>query len=41
MQVKAIKTIYAKISGSGNVYYSGNPSIELNISGSGKVIPVH
>ncbi|MDO8952018.1 MAG: hypothetical protein Q7U86_05290 [Draconibacterium sp.] len=32
------KSIYARISGSGNVYYTGNPGVETSISGSGKVI---
>ena len=39
MQVNSIKSIFAKISGSGNIYYTGSPIIEINVSGSGKVIP--
>jgi hypothetical protein len=38
MQVHALKSIYARISGSGYVYYTGNPGVETSISGSGKVI---
>lgn len=34
----AEKTLTATISGSGDVYYKGNPAIETHISGSGKLI---
>lgn len=36
--VYAVNSLFAKISGSGNVYYRGNPAIESEISGSGKLI---
>jgi hypothetical protein len=38
MHVLATESLTAKISGSGNVFYSGNPRVSYNISGSGKVI---
>ncbi|MCC7030015.1 MAG: DUF2807 domain-containing protein [Chitinophagaceae bacterium] len=37
-KVYAISTLFAKISGSGNVYYRGDPSVESEISGSGRLI---
>lgn len=37
-KVWAEKTLNATISGSGDVYYKGNPAIETHISGSGKII---
>jgi hypothetical protein len=39
MKVMLSKTLDAKISGSGSVYYHGNPIITTHISGSGNVIP--
>jgi len=33
------KNLDAHISGSGSVYYHGNPIISTHISGSGRVIP--
>ncbi len=37
-KVYATQTLFAEISGSGNVYYRGNPSVDSKISGSGKLI---
>ncbi len=37
-KVYAVNNLFAKISGSGDVYYRGNPSIESEISGSGRLI---
>lgn len=37
-KVYAVNSLFAKISGSGDVYYRGNPSVEVEISGSGKLI---
>lgn len=39
MKVMLSKKLDAKISGSGSVYYHGNPIISTQISGSGKVLP--
>lgn len=37
-KVYANHTLFAKITGSGDVYYRGNPSVESEISGSGRLI---
>jgi hypothetical protein len=37
-KVYAVNSLFAKISGSGDVYYRGNPSVESQISGSGQLI---
>jgi len=37
-KLNVVQTLNASISGSGNVYYWGNPSVSTHISGSGKVI---
>lgn len=37
-KIYAVNNLFAKISGSGDVYYRGNPSIESEISGSGRLI---
>jgi hypothetical protein len=39
VKVMLSKTLDAKISGSGSVYYHGNPIITTHVTGSGKVIP--
>jgi hypothetical protein len=39
MKVMLSKNLDAKISGSGSVYYHGNPIISTHITGSGKIIP--
>lgn len=36
-KVWATDKLYARISGSGDVYYKGNPSVSTDISGSGKI----
>lgn len=36
--INAIEKLVAKIGGSGNIEYFGNPTIDKNISGSGKVV---
>jgi len=38
MQVKVEKNLTAYISGSGTIYYQGNPSVTAKITGSGAVI---
>jgi hypothetical protein len=38
MQVTVEKLLTAFISGSGSIYYQGNPSVSANITGSGAVI---
>ncbi len=38
-EISVATHLQVKISGSGNVYYRGNPLIVTNISGSGEVIP--
>jgi len=35
--VNAVKVLYVRIAGSGNVTYKGNPSVDSSIAGSGKV----
>jgi hypothetical protein len=40
MKINVIKTLESSISGSGSVYYYGNPVISAHISGSGKLIPL-
>lgn len=37
-KIKVTENLKARISGSGKIYYSGNPAIDSKISGSGKVI---
>ncbi|HNX90131.1 MAG TPA: hypothetical protein PKH58_13730 [Paludibacteraceae bacterium] len=37
MSIEAVKTLYVRIAGSGNVMYKGNPQIDQSIAGSGKV----
>lgn len=39
-RVHATKILDVQISGSGKVYYSGNPAISSDISGSGRLIPL-
>jgi len=38
MYVNVSDILNAKISGSGSVYYIGNPLLDVNITGSGSVI---
>lgn len=40
VRVNVTGNLNATISSSGNIYYSGNPTIEKNITGSGKLIPI-
>lgn len=37
-EVSAVSALGADISGSGNVYYKGNPTVTTSITGSGKVV---
>jgi hypothetical protein len=39
MKVALSKKLDAEITGSGSVYYHGNPIITTKITGSGKVMP--
>ena len=42
MEIKVKKQLTAYISGSGNIYYQGNPpTVSVNITGSGAVIPAN
>lgn len=40
MKINVSETLESSISGSGSVYYYGNPVISAHISGSGKLIPL-
>lgn len=40
VRVNVTGNLNATISSSGNIYYRGNPTIEKNITGSGKLIPI-
>ena len=42
MEIRVEKQLTAYISGSGNIYYQGNPpSVSVNVTGSGAVIPAN
>jgi Putative auto-transporter adhesin, head GIN domain len=37
MEIQALKTLDATISGSGDITYKGNPSVNAQVTGSGRV----